>query len=170
MAVFKCSLCEIFYCLGLRALLNHIYSVHSQELNFKAACNVNGCPSTFTKYNSLYKHILKHHREVYDAAKEDAETDVSNQKSPDEPAGSRDPTESLNHDTQDNSEEELQDQYGNDDHDDTIIEAEGLEEEEEIEDDDSDDENDDNNEDEEENNDQVISFIQLNEHISVAIQ
>ena len=66
MAVFKCSQCEIFQCLSLRALLNHIYSVHSNDLNFKILCNVNDCPVSFTKYNSLYKHVLKHHRQVYD--------------------------------------------------------------------------------------------------------
>ncbi|XP_066934860.1 uncharacterized protein [Clytia hemisphaerica] len=64
-AVFHCKCCPSFKCLTLRLLLQHINAVHSRQINFKVQCGVNGCPSIFTKYNSLYKHTLKHHADVY---------------------------------------------------------------------------------------------------------
>ncbi len=64
-AVFHCKCCPSFKCLTLRLLLQHINAKHSRQINFKVQCGVNGCPSIFTKYNSLYKHTLKHHLDVY---------------------------------------------------------------------------------------------------------
>ena len=36
--------------------------VHSFDPGFTVTCGVDGCPKTFTKYNSFRKHILRHHR------------------------------------------------------------------------------------------------------------
>lgn len=63
---FKCDFCQLFISLDLRTLLNHIYVAHSQDLNFKCHCVVGGCSLVFTKYNSLYKHTIRHHKQVYD--------------------------------------------------------------------------------------------------------
>ena len=65
MNTFNCSRCGLFQCLNLRALLNHIYPVHSQDLNFRIVCCVDGCSISFMKYNSLYKHIIRNHRTLY---------------------------------------------------------------------------------------------------------
>ena len=85
MDAFKCSRCLSFQSLKLRTLMNHIYSVHSQECNFHIKCLINDCQLSFNKYNSLYKHILKHHPEEYDGQnssvslqQNDVENDVEN--------------------------------------------------------------------------------------------
>ena len=70
--VFKCSLCSTFQSLSLRGLSNHVYTVHSKEINFRIICKIKECPIIFTKYNSWYKHILKHHRTEYEAGGDDA--------------------------------------------------------------------------------------------------
>ena len=64
-AVYPCTCCQTFKCLGLRVLLNHIYTVHSQDLNFKTTCIVPTCSLVFCKYNSLYKHVVKNHKDLY---------------------------------------------------------------------------------------------------------
>ncbi|CAB4011233.1 Hypothetical predicted protein [Paramuricea clavata] len=63
--VFKCSICKTVQSLILRNLLNLINTVHCNEPNFSLICGVGGCPATFTKYNSFYKHVLKKHRQPY---------------------------------------------------------------------------------------------------------
>ena len=63
--VFHCKCCVSFKCLTLRLLLQHINAKHSNDINFKVQCGVDGCPSIFTKYNSLYRHTLRHHENVY---------------------------------------------------------------------------------------------------------
>ena len=63
--VFRCSRCNAFQALTLRGLLNHYYTVHSNETNFRVVCGVNDCPAIFTKYNSLYKHVTRQHRDIY---------------------------------------------------------------------------------------------------------
>lgn len=62
---FCCQICKLFQSLELRSLLNHIYTVHSQKPNFKIICDINSCTLTFIRYNTFYKHILKHHHDVY---------------------------------------------------------------------------------------------------------
>lgn len=61
---FTCSCCN-FKCISLRILLQHARASHSHQLNFKVKCGLNCCPSIFAKYNSLYKHTLKHHKDIY---------------------------------------------------------------------------------------------------------
>eukprot|EP00111_Clytia_hemisphaerica_P013852 TCONS_00040766-protein len=63
--VFKCLKCNRFEALSLRCLLNHYRSTHANESSFNVTCNVDGCPATFSIYNSLYKHITRKHKEVY---------------------------------------------------------------------------------------------------------
>ena len=63
MAEFNCDNCN-FKSLILKVLLSHIYASHSQRLNFGTKCTV--CGLYFTKYNSLYKHTKRHHKELYD--------------------------------------------------------------------------------------------------------
>lgn len=62
---FQCERCN-FHSLDLRRLLNHLNLIHSQELNFKVKCCVSDCNAFFTKYNSLYKHVVKQHKHLYD--------------------------------------------------------------------------------------------------------
>jgi hypothetical protein len=80
--VLTCLCCNVFKSLTLRALLNHCFVIHRNEPNFQVACNVDGCPAVFKKYNSFYKHVSKH-QAVYDkqaqAPQQDrAEDEVSN--------------------------------------------------------------------------------------------
>ena len=63
--VFKCLRCSTFQSLELRDLLSHYHQVHSNEINLSVKCDVYGCPAAFQKYNSLYKHIRRHHDNVY---------------------------------------------------------------------------------------------------------
>lgn len=68
--VFRCFRCNAYQALTLRRLLNHYFTVHSNETNFRVICGVNNCPAMFTKYNSLYKHVTRQHRETYDVPQE----------------------------------------------------------------------------------------------------
>ena len=64
--IYTYPVCKLFQSLQLRALLNHVYSVHSQKTNFKVVCNVfPSCKLSFTRYNTLYKHVVKHHHQFY---------------------------------------------------------------------------------------------------------
>ena len=66
--VWNCSLCDVFVALALRVLMNHYYSVHSNEVNFFVRCGVDDCPATFRRYHSFYKHVRRNHRLEYEAA------------------------------------------------------------------------------------------------------
>ena len=48
-----------------RYLLNHYRLVHANHSSFNVNCNIDGCPSTFSIYNSLYKHVTRKHKEIY---------------------------------------------------------------------------------------------------------
>uniref|UniRef100_A0A7M5VG98 C2H2-type domain-containing protein n=1 Tax=Clytia hemisphaerica TaxID=252671 RepID=A0A7M5VG98_9CNID len=61
---FACDNCN-FESQTLKLLLRHIYCSHSQSLNFRTKCTL--CELYFTKHNSLYKHTLRHHRELFNA-------------------------------------------------------------------------------------------------------
>lgn len=73
-----CSCCDYFQAISLRTLLNHYNKVHGHEPNFRVVCNVNGCPATFTKYNSLYKHITRWHVDVYKDTQPDNDSTEDN--------------------------------------------------------------------------------------------
>ncbi|XP_066911641.1 uncharacterized protein [Clytia hemisphaerica] len=62
---FKCLLCNHFHALSLRSLLNHYRIVHVNQSTFNVTCNVDGCPATFSLYNSFYKHVTRKHYAVY---------------------------------------------------------------------------------------------------------
>ena len=61
----ECSICNCFHSLLLRTLLSHYNKVHANEPNFRVVCNVDDCPAIFSKYNSLYKHVKRHHGDIY---------------------------------------------------------------------------------------------------------
>ena len=92
--VFTCSCCNAFKSLTLRALLNHCFVVHRNEPNFQVACNVDGCPAVFKKYNSFYKHVCKQHRAVYDtqaqAPQQGTSTDKRQDRAEDEASNNND--------------------------------------------------------------------------------
>lgn len=61
--MWTCTICLLFTCTTLRLLLSHIYMQHSQEPGFNVRCGVNGCPRTYNKYNSFYRHLHREHIE-----------------------------------------------------------------------------------------------------------
>ena len=63
--IYKCSRCDEFQSLILRNLLKYYNIIHSNEPNFNVTCGVGGCPATFAKYNSFYKHVVRKHRDCY---------------------------------------------------------------------------------------------------------
>lgn len=63
--MYVCCCCRHFQSLRIKSLLNHYNIVHSTELTFNVTCNVEDCPKKFNKYNSLYRHIRRHHENVY---------------------------------------------------------------------------------------------------------
>ena len=89
--IWKCSLCAAFVAITLRVLMNHYYTVHSNEVNFSVRCGINECPATFKRYHSFYKHIRKkHHHEYESKVKEDVnysqcESDSQSQINHDDP-------------------------------------------------------------------------------------
>lgn len=67
----KCGICAVFVALTLRALMNHYYSVHSNNPNFSVRCGVDDCPARFRKYHSFYKHVVRKHNDKYNIRFED---------------------------------------------------------------------------------------------------
>lgn len=76
---YQCECCN-FKCVNLKRLLNHLYSIHSRDLNFKVKCGVLGCNLQFTKYNSLYKHVVKQHAHIYNHEHDNGHGDNPGQK------------------------------------------------------------------------------------------
>jgi len=59
---YVCDNCN-FKSFVLKVILRHIYLSHNQ--NFRVKCRVPFCELYFTKYNSLYRHTVRHHPELY---------------------------------------------------------------------------------------------------------
>lgn len=59
--MWNCTICLLFTATTLRLLLSHIYINHSHDPGFNARCGVNGCPRTYNKYNSYYRHLHREH-------------------------------------------------------------------------------------------------------------
>lgn len=57
----KCSICMIYFAFTLRSLLSRIRKEHSTGPNFSVTCNVDGCPETYNKFNSFYRHVQRQH-------------------------------------------------------------------------------------------------------------
>ena len=56
---FLCKICNNFASRYCSKVLCHFGLVHSFDPSFTVTCGVDGCPKTFTKYNSFRKHILR---------------------------------------------------------------------------------------------------------------
>ena len=63
----KCSLCDVFYGINLKSVLNHINRVHRTTLNFSCQCPVPECSRKFRVYDNLYRHSKKDHKDLYNA-------------------------------------------------------------------------------------------------------
>ena len=61
-----CQRCTSFTTVLLRTLLNHYNTTHKNEVNFFVVCDVKNCQLSFTKYNSYYKHVRAHHKDLHD--------------------------------------------------------------------------------------------------------
>ncbi|XP_028416857.1 uncharacterized protein LOC114541068 [Dendronephthya gigantea] len=70
LTTWKCFICTAFVALTFRALMGHYYTVHSNSPNFFVRCHVNGCPATYRRYHSFYKHVVRNHSQEYDALNE----------------------------------------------------------------------------------------------------
>lgn len=64
MPVLKCTICQVPK-FSLEKLLLHIYIIHSQADSFLVTCNVNGCPSQFSKFESFRKHVRRKHGSLF---------------------------------------------------------------------------------------------------------
>ncbi|XP_066937019.1 uncharacterized protein [Clytia hemisphaerica] len=63
----KCKLCGVFICTELKYLLKHICQVHASNPEFSASCPVDGCFRQFRKYDTLYRHTRKDHKDLHDS-------------------------------------------------------------------------------------------------------
>ena len=63
--LWTCKTCHAFKSTELKKWMVHQRKFHSFQPNFKIRCPVDGCHSSYTIYHSLYKHVDKHHRELY---------------------------------------------------------------------------------------------------------
>ena len=68
-----CEFCPIKRS-GIKLLLSHITKHHGCSTKFK--CPVDMCSRVFVKYDTLYRHVKKNHRDFYDV--ETAEDDLEN--------------------------------------------------------------------------------------------
>lgn len=46
--------------------MGHYYTALSNSPNFFVKCEVNGCPATYRRYHSFYKHAVRNHGQEYD--------------------------------------------------------------------------------------------------------
>ena len=46
--------------------MTHIYQSHSHGRNFFVTCGIDGCPATYQRYHSFYKHVKSLHSHLYD--------------------------------------------------------------------------------------------------------
>ena len=116
--VFECDLCKLFRALSLRSLLSHYHTVHSKRIDFKVTCNVDKCPAVFTKYNSLYRHVRRHHEVKYNV------TEQSNYIGNDDNDGSNDEVEVRGYNLNDNEGSNSDDYIGDEvrhDHEDSSM-------------------------------------------------
>ena len=58
--------CTSFTNALLRRLLNYYYTAYRNQVNFDVKCNVKNCQQPFTKYNSCYKHVQSHCKDLHD--------------------------------------------------------------------------------------------------------
>ena len=83
----SCQKCIAKYS-SLYDLVSHVRGVHSEEVALNFSCGVQGCSTTFTKTNTWYKHVVKHHRNDYlkknssdssnaDSDEDDSYTDIT---------------------------------------------------------------------------------------------
>ncbi|XP_049331198.1 uncharacterized protein LOC125799173 [Astyanax mexicanus] len=59
--IWRCFICCLFVAVTLRALLNHINTVHSRSPNFRVICGIDGCTQEYRVYNSFYYHVRRSH-------------------------------------------------------------------------------------------------------------
>ncbi|KAL7871937.1 hypothetical protein SRHO_G00069200 [Serrasalmus rhombeus] len=59
--IWRCFTCCLFVAVTLRALLNHINTVHSRSPNFRVICGIDGCTQEYRVYNSFYYHVKRSH-------------------------------------------------------------------------------------------------------------
>lgn len=67
MASWKCPLCSSFGALSMKRIIRHIGSVHAHNAGFQVCCGIDGCPRTYTMFQSYRQHLYRHHRETLDA-------------------------------------------------------------------------------------------------------
>ena len=61
----RCIICDSFHGGCLRSLLRHINQVHSTNPVFNCICPITGCFRRFRVYDTLYRHIKKDHKDIY---------------------------------------------------------------------------------------------------------
>lgn len=59
-----CQSCIAQYS-SLFQLVSHVRRVHTEDTSLSFVCGVQGCSIAFTKTNTWYKHVVKHHRNEY---------------------------------------------------------------------------------------------------------
>lgn len=59
---YKCTKCGRTT-FTLRKLLQHVGLIHNHEANFSITCGLNGCVSSFKKYESFRRHVYRKHQE-----------------------------------------------------------------------------------------------------------
>lgn len=63
--MWKCSICLLVF-VTLRFFVSHVYVQHAQSQGLQINCPVPGCAQSYTKYNSLYRHIHRAHSSSLD--------------------------------------------------------------------------------------------------------
>ena len=62
--VWVCSICFVFTSVTIRSLVRHITVAHASKPNFKIKCVIPGCPTEYTKINSLRTHLRRRHKQI----------------------------------------------------------------------------------------------------------
>ena len=61
---FKCPLCSKFARDQFAPVLRHIKDVHSFDPSFHIVCGLDGCPASYTNYESFRSHVYLNHKHI----------------------------------------------------------------------------------------------------------
>jgi hypothetical protein len=66
MAAWRCPICLVFFALTLRILITHVNIEHCTTPGCVIPCGVDGCPMSYTRFNSFYRHVHRDHKHRLD--------------------------------------------------------------------------------------------------------
>ena len=64
MAMYICTICNLFSCRYFSAVLRHFGNTHYFDPNLTIRCGIESCAEVYKNYESFQSHVYRKHREV----------------------------------------------------------------------------------------------------------